>query len=52
MKRALEAIVEDVKKAGKGKKYDCVVGVSGGTDSSYMLFLSIKMGPKTLSCAL
>lgn len=29
--------VEEIKQAGKGKKYDCVVGVSGGTDSSYII---------------
>jgi tRNA(Ile)-lysidine synthase TilS/MesJ len=31
------SIVEKIKKDGKGKKYDCIVGVSGGTDSSYMI---------------
>jgi N-acetyl sugar amidotransferase len=35
-------ILEDIKEAGKGKQYDCVVGVSGGTDSSYMLHLAVK----------
>lgn len=33
----LAKIIEKIKKDGKGKKYDCVVGVSGGTDSSYLL---------------
>ena len=47
--KALEAIVEDVKKAGKGKKYDCVVGVSGGTDSSYLLYLALKWGLRPLA---
>ena len=46
---AFKAIVEEVKKAGKGKKYDCVVGVSGGTDSSYMLYLTLKWGLKPLA---
>jgi N-acetyl sugar amidotransferase len=45
----LMAIVEDVKKAGKRKKYDCVVGVSGGTDSSYMLYLTKKWGLRPLA---
>jgi len=36
-KQKLNAILEKIKKAGKGKKYDVVVGVSGGTDSSYMM---------------
>lgn len=34
-----ERYVQDIKKAGKGNKYDCVIGVSGGTDSSYLLDL-------------
>jgi len=42
-------IVEDIKKAGKGKKYDCIVGVSGGTDSSYMLYLAKKHGLRPLA---
>lgn len=32
-------IVAEMKRKGKGKKYDCIVGVSGGTDSSYLLHL-------------
>lgn len=35
-----ENIVEEIKRDGYGKKYDCVIGVSGGTDSSYMLYLA------------
>ena len=42
-------IVKEIKKAGKGKKYDCIVGVSGGTDSSYMLYLSKKWGLRPLA---
>lgn len=34
-----EHIVELVKKKGRNKKYNCIVGVSGGVDSSYLLFL-------------
>lgn len=33
-------IIEKIKKFGKGKKYDCIIGVSGGTDSSYLLLKS------------
>ncbi len=32
-------IVDKVKEIGKNSKYDCLVGVSGGTDSSYLLYL-------------
>lgn len=47
--KELESIIASVKKAGKGKKYDCVVGVSGGTDSSYMLYLCLKWGLRPLA---
>ena len=45
----LKKIIKKIKKEGKGKKYDCVIGVSGGTDSSYMLFLAKKWGLKPLA---
>ena len=38
-KKELQAKVDEIKKAGKGNKYDCVIGVSGGCDSSYMVYL-------------
>ncbi|MCZ2490061.1 N-acetyl sugar amidotransferase [Aquirufa antheringensis] len=45
----LNAIIEDIKKAGKGKKYDCVIGVSGGTDSSYLLIKALEWGLRPLA---
>ncbi|WP_323591497.1 N-acetyl sugar amidotransferase [Aliarcobacter butzleri] len=42
-------LIEEIKKAGKGKKYDCIVGVSGGTDSSYMLYLAKQWGLRPLA---
>lgn len=39
-KRRLISIVEGIKEKGKGKEYDCVIGVSGGTDSTYCLYLA------------
>lgn len=41
-KRKLEEMVAEMKKAGAGKPYDVVIGVSGGCDSSYMLHLAKK----------
>jgi len=35
-------IVSSIKDKGKNNKYDCVVGLSGGTDSSYLLHLLTK----------
>lgn len=32
--------LQKIKESGKGKRYDCIIGVSGGTDSSYLLHLA------------
>ena len=42
-RKILLQIAEKIKKDGKGKKYDCVVGVSGGCDSSYLLYVAKKI---------
>lgn len=34
---------------GKGKEYDCIIGVSGGVDSSYALYLAVKHGLRPLA---
>src|SRR5262245_3749876 len=47
--KQLAEIVEQIKAAGKGKKYDCVIGVSGGTDSSYMPYLATQWGLRPLA---
>ena len=31
----LDKIIRNIKKQGKNRKYDCIVGISGGVDSSY-----------------
>lgn len=38
----LKAIINKVKESGKGKEYDCILGLSGGVDSCYMLHLAVK----------
>ena len=35
----LQKIADKIRQKGKNKKYDCVVGVSGGRDSSYLLYI-------------
>ena len=35
-----ENIIDQIKFSGRGKKYDCIIGVSGGTDSSYLVHLA------------
>ena len=42
-------IVEEIKQAGRNKKYDCVVGVSGGADSSYLLYKIKEYGLRPLA---
>jgi N-acetyl sugar amidotransferase len=37
----LEKKVAEIKRVGKGKKYDCIMGMSGGLDSSYLLHLVV-----------
>ena len=41
-KQKLKEIVAQIKKEGKGKKYDCIIGLSGGVDSSYLAYLAVK----------
>jgi N-acetyl sugar amidotransferase len=47
--KALEDLIVSIKKSGNGKKYDCVVGVSGGTDSSFLLAKAIEWGLRPLA---
>lgn len=37
----LNKILNEIKKSGKNKKYDCILGLSGGLDSSYLLHLAV-----------
>lgn len=38
----LDGIFEKMQRDGKGKKYDCVVGISGGRDSTYLIYNVVK----------
>jgi len=42
-------IVDTIKRSGKTKKYDCVLGISGGTDSCYMLYKAVEVGLRPLA---
>ncbi|WP_339695200.1 N-acetyl sugar amidotransferase [uncultured Roseivirga sp.] len=45
----LQLIVDRVKKEGKRKDFDCIMGMSGGIDSSYLLYLAVeKLGLRPL----
>lgn len=45
----LKAIINKIKQAGKGKEYDCIVGVSGGTDSTYVAYKCKEYGLRPLA---
>jgi N-acetyl sugar amidotransferase len=45
----LQEIVDKVKSSGSGKPYDCIVGVSGGVDSSWTLVQVKRLGLRPLA---
>jgi len=45
----LNQLVQKVKDSGKGKDYDCIVGVSGGVDSSWTLVEVKRLGLRPLA---
>lgn len=42
-KEALDKMVKMLKDEGKGKEYDCIMGLSGGVDSSYLAYYATKI---------
>ena len=48
-KKKLDAIMDRIKADGVGKEYDCMVGISGGVDSSYVIYLGHKYGLRMLA---
>jgi N-acetyl sugar amidotransferase len=45
----LDSFIDKVRRDGAGKRYDCIVGVSGGADSAYALYLAKKHGLRPLA---
>jgi imidazoleglycerol phosphate synthase cyclase subunit len=48
-RRRLEALATRLREAGRGKPYDCILGVSGGCDSSYLVHLMVELGVRPLA---
>jgi N-acetyl sugar amidotransferase len=44
-----DAAIKTLKQAGKGKPYDCIIGLSGGVDSTYVAYLLKKNGVRPLA---
>jgi N-acetyl sugar amidotransferase len=38
--RELQLIIDKIKKSGDGKDFDCIIGMSGGIDSSYLTYVA------------
>ena len=49
MAKRLSALVEEIKENGAEKKYDCIIGVSGGVDSSFVAYTVKKLGLRPLA---
>lgn len=47
--KQFKELIAAMKAAGKGKKYDCVLGLSGGIDSSYAAYIAIQNGLRVLA---
>jgi len=47
--KRLDELVARVKADGLGKPYDCIIGVSGGVDSSWALVTAVKLGLRPLA---
>lgn len=45
----LDNTISKIKKDGQGKQYDCLIGVSGGVDSTYVAYLVKQLGLKPLA---
>jgi N-acetyl sugar amidotransferase len=45
----LEQLIETVKKEGRGKPYDCIIGVSGGVDSTTVAYTVRRLGLRPLA---
>lgn len=46
--QALRTWVERIKASGKGREFDCIIGMSGGIDSSYLTYIATEFGLRPL----
>lgn len=44
----LDELVSAISLSGKGKPYDCIIGVSGGVDSTYLVLQAVRLGLRPL----
>lgn len=46
--KKLNEIVSKIQEQGKNKEHDCIIGLSGGVDSTYVAYLAKKLGLRPL----
>ena len=46
--KVLDTLFERIKYEGRNKEFDCILGLSGGVDSSYLAYLAVKRGLRPL----
>lgn len=46
--RDLRTLVQAIKTSGRGKEFDCIIGMSGGIDSSYLTYVATEFGLRPL----
>jgi N-acetyl sugar amidotransferase len=49
MEKELNEFINKIKTTGKGKRYDCIIGLSGGVDSSWALVQAVQCGLRPLA---
>jgi N-acetyl sugar amidotransferase len=47
--KIINNLINQIKEDGKGKPYDCIIGLSGGADSTYLLYWAVKQGLRPLA---
>lgn len=48
-KKRLDKMLAEIRESTRGGKYDCIMGLSGGLDSSYLAYLAYKWGLRVLA---
>ena len=49
MEKQLNRLIDEIRRNGRGKDYDCIIGVSGGADSTYVAWKCKQLGLKPLA---
>ena len=48
-KQLLERLIDEIRLSGRGRDYDCVIGISGGVDSSFAAYQVKRLGLRPLA---